>query len=161
MRFLINREASLLQQLADEFDMQIDEVRRLAIIFAIFEIDPLKKHGEVYVFGQKIKLNGFGFLHQVPPQDAICDLRFAWKLASENNETAKLFVAELQAKEQLDADDLRLWLQVLSNQFAWASFWSIRHPVSQQRRDEFKLEAEVYQKLSGRVEEKARLEFRQ
>src|SRR6516165_7179036 len=114
MRFLINREASLLQQLADEFDMQIDEVRRLAIIFAIFEIDPLKKHGEVYVFGQKIKLNGFGFLHQVPPQDAICDLRYAWKLASENNETAKLFVAELQAKEQLDADDLRLWLQVLS-----------------------------------------------
>ena len=161
MRFLINREASLLQQLADEFDMQIDEVRRLAIIFAIFEIDPLKKHGEVYVFGQKIKLNGFGFLHSVPPNDAICDLRFAWKVASENNETARLFLRELRGKDRLDAEDVRLWLEVLNNQRAWCNFWSIRHPISQKRRDEFKLEAEVYEKLLGRVEERARLEFRQ
>jgi hypothetical protein len=42
-QFLINREASLLQQVADEFDMLIGEVHRLAMIFAIFEIDPLKK----------------------------------------------------------------------------------------------------------------------
>jgi len=81
--------------------------------------------------------------------------------ASENNETAKLFVAELQEKDQLDAEDIRLWLEVLNNQRAWCNFWSIRHPISQKRRDEFKLEAEVYQKLSGRVEERARLEFRQ
>jgi len=152
---------ALLREAANEFDMDIYEVHRLAIIFAIFEIDPLKKHGGVYVFGQKIKLNGFGFLHSVPPSDAICDLRFAWKVASENNETAKLFVAELQEKDQLDAEDIRLWLEVLNNQRAWCNFWSIRHPISQKRRDEFKLEAEVYEKLLGRVEERARLEFRQ
>jgi len=153
-------EAALLQELAETFDMDVDEVHRLAIIFVIFEIDPLKKHGGVYVFGQKIKLNGFGFLHQVPPQDAICDLRFAWKVASENNETAKLFIRELRGKDRLDADDVRLWLAVIANQLGWASFWSVRHPT-QNGRDGFKVEAEVYRRLSGRVEEKARLEFRQ
>jgi hypothetical protein len=151
---------ALLQEAANEFNMDIYEVHRLAIIFAIFEIDPLKKHGGVYVFGQKMKLNGFGFLHQVPPQDAICDLRYAWKLASENNETAKLFVAELRGKPQLDAEDVRLWLQVIANQLAWSSFWCVRHPT-QKGRDGFKAEAEVYQKLSAGVEEKAKLEFRQ
>ena len=152
---------ALLKEAANEFDMDIYEVHRLAIIFVIFEIDPLKKHGGIYVFGQKVKINGFGFLHQVPPKDAICDLPYAWKLASENNEIAKLFVAELQEKDQLDAEDVRLWLEVLNNQRAWCNFWSIRHPISQKRRDEFKLEAEVYEKLLGRVEERARLEFRQ
>ena len=104
---------ALLREAANEFDMDIYEVHRLAIIFAIFEIDPLKKHGGVYVFGQKIKLNGFGFLHSVPPNDAICDLRFAWKVASENNETARLFLRELRGKDRLDAEDVRLWLEVL------------------------------------------------
>jgi hypothetical protein len=153
-------EYRMLKQLADEFDMHVDEVRRLAIIFTIFEIDPLKKHGGIFMFKQKMKLNGFGFLHQSPPKDAICDLRIAWKLASENSETAKLFVAELQGKDRLDAEDVRLWLEVLSNQYGWALFWSVRHWIPKER-DGFKVEAEVYQKLSGRVEERARLEFRQ
>jgi len=151
---------ALLKEAANEFDMDIYEVHRLAIIFVIFEIDPLKKHGDVFVH-KKTKINGFGFLHQISPNDAICDLRFAWQSASEDSATAKLFVAELQEKDQLDAEDVQLWLQVLANQLAWCNFWSIRHPISQKRRDEFKLEAEVYQKLSGRVEERARLEFRQ
>src|SRR6516165_5920504 len=116
MRFLINREASLLQQLADEFDMPIGEVHRLAIIFAIFEIDPLKKHGDVFVF-EKTKMNGFGFLHQIPPKDAICDLRYAWALASEDSQIAQRFVRELQAKRKLDFEDIQLWLEVLKNQF--------------------------------------------
>jgi hypothetical protein len=153
-------EAALLRELAETFDMDVDEVRRLAIIFMIFEIDPLKNHGSLYVFGPKTKLNGFGFLHQVPPQDAICDLRYAWKVASENGATARLFLRELQAKKKLDAEDVRLWLEVLGNQYGWASFWSLRHPT-QKGRDGFKVEAEVYQKLSGRVEERSRVEFRQ
>jgi hypothetical protein len=151
---------TLLQEAANEFNMDIYEVHRLVRIFVIFEIDPLKKHGGIYVFGQKVKINGFGFLHSVPPKDAICDLPYAWKLAEENGDTARLFLRELQAKKKLDAEDVRLWLEVLSNQYGWASFWSLRHPT-QKGRDGFKLEAEVYQKLSGRVEERARLEFRQ
>ena len=151
---------ALLREAANEFDMDIYEVHRLAIIFAIFEIDPLKKHGGVYVFGQKIKLNGFGFLHSVPPNDAICDLRFAWKVASENNETAKLFIRELRGKDRLDAEDIRMWLVVLGNQYAWALFWSLRHPM-REGRDGFKVEAGVYEKLRGRVEQRAKLEFRQ
>jgi len=153
-------EYRMLKQLADEFDMHVDEVRRLAIIFTIFEIDPLKKHGGIFMFKQKMKLNGFGFLHQSPPKDAICDLRIAWDLASEDSETARLFVAELQEKDQLDREDVRLWLEVIANQLAWSRFWSVRHPT-QKGRDGFKVEAEVYRRLSGRVEGKARLEFRQ
>jgi hypothetical protein len=155
--FLMNREAWLLQQLADEFDMEIGEVHRLARIFVNFDIDPLKKHGGVFV---NQKINGFGFLNSVPARDAICDLRFAWELAKEDSQIAQRFARELQAKKKLDADDVRLWLQVIANQLAWASFWSIRHPM-QKGRDGFKAEAEVYRRLSGRVEEKAKLEFRQ
>jgi len=154
------REAALLKELAETFDMDVDEVRRLAIIFMIFEIDPLKNHGSLYVFGPKTKLNGFGFLHQVPPEDSICDLRIAWKLASENNETAKLFIRELRGKDRLDAEDIRMWLVVLGNQYAWALFWSLRHPM-REGRDGFKVEAGVYEKLRGRVEQRAKLECRQ
>ena len=70
-RFLINREAELLQELADEFDIEIGEVYRLARMFVNFEIDPITPRGGVYVFGPKTRINGFGFLHSVPPEDAI------------------------------------------------------------------------------------------
>jgi len=160
-QFLINREASLLQELADEFDMPIGEVYRLAMIFTILEIDPLKKHtGGIFVFERKMKLNGYGFLHQVPPNDCIVDLRFAWELAKRDSKTARLFVAELQRKKKLDFEDVQLWLEVIATQFAWSSFWSVRHPM-QKGRDGFKLEAEVYQKLQGKVEDRARREFQQ
>jgi hypothetical protein len=129
-------EAWLLQQVADEFDMPIGEVHRLAMIFTIFEIDPLKKHGGVFVHQ---KINGFGFLHQVPPSDAICDLRYAWKLASEDSQIAQRLVRELRRKKRLDHEDVGLWLEVLANQFAWSSFWSVRRPGSQQRREGFAL----------------------
>jgi hypothetical protein len=153
-------EYRMLKQLADEFDMPIGEVRRLAIIFTILEIDPIKEHtGGVFVM-KKMKVNGFGFLNAVPPEDAICDLRIAWVSASEDSAIAKLFIRELEAKPRLDAEDIQLWLQVIANQLAWSSFWSLRHPT-QKRRDGFKAEAEVYRRLSGRVEEKAKLEFRQ
>src|SRR6516164_5341696 len=128
-RFLINRK-SLLQQLADEFDVPIGEIHRLARIFVNFEIDPLKIHtGGVYVFGAKTKINGFGFLHQVPPNNAICDLQYAWKLATEDSQIAERFVRELQEKDRLDAEDVRLWSQVIANQLAWTSFWCVRHPT--------------------------------
>jgi hypothetical protein len=87
-------------------------------------------------------------------------LQYAWKLATEDSQIAGRFVRELQEKEELDAEDVRLWLQVIANQLAWSSFWCVRHPT-QKGRDGFKVEAEVYEKLMGRVEERARVEFQQ
>ena len=47
-------EYRMLKQLADEFDMPIGEVRRLAIIFTILEIDPIKEHtGGVFVMKKR------------------------------------------------------------------------------------------------------------
>src|SRR6516225_4118481 len=88
-------EYRMLKQLADEFDMPIGEVRRLAIIFTILEIDPIKEHtGGVFVM-KKMKVAGARLLNGVPPGDAIGDARMAWGSASEDSAVATLRFREL------------------------------------------------------------------
>jgi hypothetical protein len=146
----------LMKRIAREYRMTLKEVNALVCAAVSAEIDPLpfSEMGEPFRFRSDRPpsphdyLNiDFYYLNEVPPPNAIVDLRKCLSKAKDDAEIMEMVLERVFEIEQWGRAEINEFIRAARNALDWSLFWSRRWPGSQERRDQFKEEAKHWEEM--------------